>query len=189
MKSIHILNSQKLKENLTHLKIEGKLIVWKEKLHKGNVIADVASDAFWKNRYNYFEKTHLIDKLTYFNKNIKPIVCIEDLPKNTNLFFWASDNLKNQINLLALCTYALKYYRKDINYFVVYTINKNYLKANEIIKIKLSRNALLFAKQAWELWAKKDLKQLQEFNFNREKRFNQLQPALTKYINARTKAT
>lgn len=175
--NIYISNNKVLQ-----IPIKGNVIIWDEQLDKGPLVADVGSDSFWKIRYQYYQETFQTNKLIYFDNYIKPIVFIEDLPKNATIIIYAKKDLREQINTLALCTYLLKYYRKDVKYFITHIETEKPLDIVLQNSIRLSRNALLFAKQAWKLWVKKDIKQLQEFNFDKEIRFPFLQNAITKYL-------
>lgn len=181
--SIHLFIGNTSKSPFKLADLKGKLVFWNEQLHKGPLIADIGSDIFWKIRYQYYQETFQTNKLIYFDNYIKPIVFIEDLPKNATITIYARKDLREQINILALCTYLLRYYRKDVKYFITYIETEKSLDIVLQNSIRLSRNALLFAKQSWELWVKKDIKQLQEFNFSKEKRFPFLQAVITAFLN------
>lgn len=146
---IHIV--EKNNNILPLLKSEKEnIIIFNEEFYNGNVSKNVGSDSFWKKRYAYFEKKG-ISKLHYFDNTIKPLTTIQFISNRTNLFLWFSNTEHNKINLAALLTYLLSYYRKDINYYLITTNSKiNNIQEQEQHKIRLSRNKLLEEQKKWE---------------------------------------
>jgi len=192
---IHVLNSEKTAQQFEQVNLIGERIIFNETLNEGPIHKDVGSDAFFKLRYAYFEKEYQIDKLAYFDASIKPLVKLEDADDYNKVVLWFNYNLVNQINMLAVCTYLLKNYRKDNQYYLVSigeneksklifsdNVSKKYEELHQH-KIKLSRNNLLYAKECWDIFVNNDKKELENFNFNKSDKFKYLQKAIQQYLN------
>lgn len=194
--TVHIVNGDSTAQILSKTSIEGEVIVWREMLCEGDLHKDVGSDKFWLARYNYFENEVGVPRLEYFDKSIKEIQKIEGISKNSEVVLWFEYDLFCQVNLLALCTYLLKFYRKDIKYSLVctgrekgkealqslsdYSLNEyEYLQNN---KVNLSRNNFLFAEECWNLFVENNRQKLKEFDFNRSLKFNYLQMAINQHL-------
>ena len=195
-KTIHIVNGDSTAQILSKTSIEGEVIVWREMLCEGDLHKDVGSDKFWLARYNYFENEVGVPRLEYFDKSVKEIQKIEEISKNSEVILWFEYDLFCQVNLLALCTYLLKIYRKDIKYSLVCTGRENgkealqslsdyslkeyeYLQNN---KVNLSRNNFLFAEESWNLYVENNEQKLKEFDFNRSSKFTYLQVAMNQHL-------
>ena len=119
--TLHILNGDVSADILTNSSIEGDIIVWREMLCEGELHKNIGSDEFWKSRYNFFQNEIGIEKLDYFDKTIRELVKLEDLSDYKSVFLWFEFDLFCQVNLMALCTFLLKSYRKDIVYRLICT--------------------------------------------------------------------
>jgi hypothetical protein len=193
--SIHVLNGEKIALQFEQVNLIGEQVVFNETLSEGPIDKDVGSDAFFKLRYAYFEKEYQIDKLTYFDTSIKPLVKLENADAYNKVVLWFDYNLVSQINMLAVCTYLLKNYRKDNQYYLVCVGEKeksqlifsdNISKKYEELyqhKIKLTRNNLVYAKECWDLFVNNDKEELENFNFNKSDKFKYLQKAIQHYLN------
>lgn len=195
-KKLHILNGDSTSQIFSKTDINGDVIIFREMLCDGPLYKDVGSDEFWKSRYTFFEEEMGISKIDYFDKTIKELIKIEDISSYDEVILWFEYDLFCQVNLMALCVYLLKYYKKNINYYLVCTgeeHGRQHLQAlsdysiNEYLKlfkkkIKLSRNDLLFIQQCWEKYVINDQMQLKEFNFNKNTKFKYLQMAIDQHL-------
>ncbi len=195
-KILHILNGDSTCTIFKKSSLPGDVIIWREMLCEGPVVKDVGSDQFWKERYSYFENELGIKKLDYFDKTIKEIIQLEDVSNYKEIVLWFEYDLFCQVNLLALCTYLFKSFRKDIQYFLVCTgkeKGKSQLQTladyspNEYQnlyqkKTKLSRNDFLFAQKAWAVYVENDINSLKAFDFNKSKKFIYLQAAIDQHL-------
>ncbi len=195
-KILHILNGDSTYAIFKESSISGDVVIWREMLCEGTVVKDVGSDQFWKERYSYFKNEFGVDKLDYFDKTLKEIIKLQDVSDYREVVLWFEYDLFCQINLMALATYLLKSYRKDIKYFLVCTgkeKGKTQLlsladyspKEYEDLyqnKIKLSRNDLLFAQIVWEIYSENDADSLKSFDFNQSKKFIYLQAAIDQHL-------
>jgi hypothetical protein len=165
-------------------------------LCEGPLQKEVGSDNFWKCRYSFFENELAVSKLEYFDKTISEIIKIEDIANYHEVVLWFEYDLFCQVNLLALCTYLLKFYRKDVNFSLICTGKEKgkdqlqtladyspdeykYLYQN---KIRIVRNHLLFAQNAWEVYVENDINALKTFDFNQSKKFVYLQAAIDQHL-------
>ncbi len=195
-KTLHILNGDSTAQIFSRSTIQGDVIIWREMLCEGSLHKDVGSDVFWKKRYAFFEVEIGVSKIEYFDKTIKELIKIEDASNYNKIVLWFEYDLFCQVNLMALCVFLLKYYRKDINYYLVCTGHekgKSYLQTLSDYssdeyqtlykdKIKLTRNNLLFAKQSWELYVENNKETLKEFDFDQCSKFNYLQQAINQHL-------
>lgn len=194
--TIHIVNGDSVLPILTKSGIEGDIIVWREMLCDGPVCVKVASDTFWKKRLDYFEKELGVPKVEYFDKTIKELLKLEDLSNYNELVMWFEFDLFCQVNLMALCTFLYKNYRKTITYNLV-CIGK--VKGNDKLhsltdfspedfkglynnKLKLNKTDLEYAKECWEVYAKNNVEKVQVFDFNKNIKFPYFQSAMNQHL-------
>ncbi len=194
--TIHVLNGDSTVPIFAKSQIPGDVIVWRELLCEGPIHTIVGSDKFWKERYAYFENELSVSKLEYFDKTIKELVKLEDLPKLSEVVLWFEYDLFCQVNLLALCSYLLQYYRKDLTYYLVCAgkvKDKVHLQPlsdfspDEFAtlygrKIKLTKNNLLFAEKCWNIYVENDIERLKNFDFDQCVKFRYLQDAMNQHI-------
>jgi len=123
-------------------------------------------------------------------------VKLDDLSNYNEVVLWFEYDLFCQVNLLALCTYLLKSFRKDINYYLVCTgkeKGKNQLQSLSDYnskdykflfenKLKLTKNNLLFAETCWNLYVENDFEKLKNFDFNKVSKFAYLQLAINQHL-------
>lgn len=193
---VHILNGDSTSYTIKEGGIKGDTIVWREMLVEGPLDKNFGSDTFWKKRYSFFENELGVSNLEYYDKTIKEITKIEDLTSYNEVVLWFEFDLFCQVNLIALCSYLLQYYRKDINYYLVCTGKEKdklglqslsdyhpsfYLNLLEN-KIKLTRHDLLFADECWQVFVKNKEYSLQRFNFKKNTKFKYLQPAIDQHL-------
>ena len=194
--SIHVLNGDAILPIFQNSGIKGELVIWREMLCDGPIVDEVASDDFWKNRYDFFEKELEISKLEYFDKTIKETLKLDDLAIYDEVVMWFEYDLFCQVNLLALCSYLLQNYRKDVIYNLVcvgrvkgknswQTLSdftaEEYLNLYEN-RIKISKNNLIFANQAWKLYVQNNYKEIADFNFSKAGKFTYLQGAMNQHL-------
>ena len=195
-KKLHILNGDSIAHIFSKTSIQGDLIIWREMLCDGFLHKNVGSDEFWKKRYTFFEEEMGIAKIEYFDKTIKEIIKLEDVCDYDEIVLWFEHDLFCQVNLMALCVYLLKYFRKNINYYLVcagHERGKQYLQTLSDYspieyqtlyknKIKLTRNDFLFAQQCWEIYVTNDLQELKQFEFKKNVKFEYLQLAMDQHL-------
>jgi hypothetical protein len=165
-------------------------------LCEGPVQKEVGSDKFWRSRYSFFENELGVSRLEYFDTTIREIIKIEDIAIYKKVVLWFEFDLFCQINLLALCTYLLKFYRKDTKYSLVCVGKEEGKKTLQSLSdyspgeyqdlldksLKLSRNNLLFAEECWNLYVENDRQKLEEFDFNKSSKFKYLQLAFNQHL-------
>ena len=195
-KTLHILNGDSTAQFFSKSTLQGDVIVWREMLCEGSLHNDVGSDEFWKKRYDFFENEVGVSKIDYFDKTIKEFIILEDVSSYNELILWFEYDLFCQVNMMALCVYLLKYYKKNINYYLVCTGHEkgkqnlqtlSDYSSNEYPtlyenRVKLSRNNLLFIEQCWNLYVENNLEELKLFDFNKQDKFMYLQKAITQHL-------
>ncbi len=195
-KILHILNGDSTATILAKSSVSGDVIIWREMLCEGPLQNEVGSDKFWITRYSYFEKVLGVSKLEYFDKTIKEIIRIEDIANYNEVVLWFEYDLFCQINLLGLCTYLFKFYRKDVKFSLICTGKEEGMKSRQTLsdycpegyqtlqdnRLRLSRNDLLFAEECWSLYVENDKQKLKEFDFNKSSKFKYLQIAIDQHL-------
>ena len=193
---VHILNGDSTSYAIKEGGIKGDTIVWREMLVEGPLDKNFGSDAFWKKRYSFFENELGVSNLEYYDKTIKEIIKIKDLTSYNEVVLWFEFDLFCQVNVIALCSYLLQYYRNDINYYLVCTgKEKDKLGMQSLSdyhpsfysnllenKIELTRHDLLFAEECWQVYVKNDEYDLRRFNFKKNTKFKYLQPAIDQHL-------
>ena len=194
--TLHITNGDSTAEILKRTSIKGNIVVWREMLCEGPICKEVGSDEFWMERYNYFEKELEVSKLEYYDKTIKEIQKLEDVSGYSEVVLWFEFDLFCQVNLMALCTYLLKSFRKNTTYNLVCT---GRIKGEEKLKsladfsvdefanlydnkTSLSKTNLEFAQNCWNVYVNDDIEELKSFNFNKQSKFRYLQKAINQHL-------
>jgi hypothetical protein len=195
-KTLHIVNGDNTAEILKQTNLFGDILVWREMLCEGPICKLVSSDEFWKLRYAYFEENYGVSKLEYFDKTIKEIIQLDNLEGYTEVVLWFEFDLFCQVNLMALCTYLLTSFRKDIAYGLVCTgkvkgkermqsladfSTEEFPKLYEN-KLKITRHNLLFAEACWTIFVENNIEKLTAFNFNKSSKFKYFQLAMNQYL-------
>jgi len=193
---LHILNGDSTAYIFAKSNILGDVIVWREMLSEGPLDKDIGSDKFWRIRYSFFENEIDTTRLDYFDRTIKEIIRIENIGNYNEVVLWFEFDLFCQVNLMGLCTYLLKFYRKDIKYSLVCTGKEEGKRSLQTLtdynpesyqgllknSITLSRNNLLFAEQCWNLYVENDKEKFKEFDFDRSYKFSYLQMAINQHL-------
>ncbi len=156
-------------------------IVFHENFSEGAVSKDVGSDEFWKKRYSFYKEKYKISKLDYYDMTIREFVKFQDVSEFDEIFLLFNTDISNQINMLAICSYLLQSFRKDVKYSLVY-IDSNSDKNTSKNKINLSRTNLEFAQEFWNVFAGKKIEKVKEINFNKSPKFPHLQNAMDSYF-------
>lgn len=194
--TLHITNGDSTAEILKRTSIKGNIVVWREMLCEGPICKEVGSDEFWMERYNYFEKELEVSKLEYYDKTIKEIQKLEDVSGYSEVVLWFEFDLFCQVNLMALCTYLLKSFRKNTTYNLVCT---GRIKGEEKLKsladfsvdefanlydnkTSLSKTNLEFAQNCWNVYVNDDIEEVKSFNFNKQSKFRYLQKAINQHL-------
>lgn len=194
--SIHVLNGDAILPIFQNSGIKGEIAICREMFCEGPILEQVASDDFWKQRYAFYEKYLNVGKLEYFDKTIKEILKIEDLAIYDEIVLWFEYDLFCQVNVIALCSFLLQNYRKDVTYNLVCVgrvkgktnlqslsdfSSEEYLELYNN-RVKLTKNNLVFADQAWKLYVQNNYKDLSDFNFSKSGKFIYLQAAINQHL-------
>lgn len=180
---LHVVNGDSTAEILKQSNLQGEIIVWRELLCEGPLEKEVGSDDFWMKRYDYFKNNFGVERLEYYDKTIKEIIQLEDLEGVNEVILWFEFDLFCQINLMAVCSYLLQSFRKDVKYSLVCV---GYKKGKEGLqsladytseefpkllenKLNITKSNLEFADEIWKVYVKNDKKELENFNFKHSK--------------------
>ncbi len=194
--TLHIVNGDSTAAILQQSSLSGHLLVWREMLCEGPLAKNIDSDLFWTQRYAYFEENYQISRIEYFDKTIKEILKIHEIADYEEVVLWFEYDLFCQINLLGLLTYLLNYYNKSVRYRLVCvghkSLNNKHLLSDyspeeySLLyenRLKISRNDLRFAQEAWQVYATNKKEQLKSFDFSVNKKFPYLSKAIAAHLN------
>jgi len=196
-KQLHILNGDSTADLFVKSGLTGEIAVCREFFCDGPLDFEVGSDVFWKKRYSFFEEEFNVGKLEYFDKSIKEFLKFEDLVAGSELVLWFEFDLFCQVNLLAICTFLLENFRKDVSYYLVctgyskdkstllslsdYTADEYAILYND--KVKITKHDLEFAKKCWEVFVKNEEQEIRSINFKGGKKFLYLEMAFEQHLN------
>ena len=189
---IHIVNGDFTKSSLEQSNLEGEIVVWRELLSDGPVSEPVFSDQFWQARYDYFEQELGVSRLEYFDKTIKELLKAEYLEEVDEVVLWFEYDLFCQVNLMALCSFLLEHFRKDVKYSMVCVGREKGRDGWQTLadyapeafaslyesRINMSRASFEYAHKCWNVYAQKDKEAIQNFNFRKNKRFKYFHVAM-----------
>ncbi len=188
-KTLHVFCSKKAQTIFNDSTIKGDSLLFDEKLTEGELTIDIFSDIFWSKRYEYFEKTHQVSKLEYFDSVIKPILQLEDLNGYTEITLWLDFAKESQINLIAFGAYFANTFSKDIQYNLVCSgkhkgrdalqklidYNSSEFSILYSYKVKLTLPNLEYLQNCWEAYITKNI----EFDFSKfSNKFRYLQQVM-----------
>ena len=187
--NIHILLSSELNDFFENQNSSTKIISWLDDFSQGPILAEFGSDSFWIKRYAFVEEKFNINHLQYFDSTIKPIVFLQDLSGIQEVILWSSNTIASQVNLLAVGSYLMASFRKDVRFTLV-NLNKEKLNNTNKINfntekenkgIKITRNNILFLHNCWLTLVKNSAKDIQVNSFEHGK-FPFLKKQISKYI-------
>jgi len=195
-RQLHILNGDSTAERFENSGLTGILAVCREFFCDGPLENEVGSDLFWKKRYAFFEKEFDIEKIEYFDTTIKEFLKFEVIDGYKEVVLWFEYDLFCQVNMLAVCAFLLKNYKKDMFYYLVCTGTSNEstrmltladYSAEEyqnlyINKVKLTRHDLEFARACWSVFVNNDQKEMKSFDFGKGKKFQYLKGAFKQQL-------
>lgn len=189
----HIATNKKLANQIFGFFQNEILVVFDEVLSEGPIQQEFASDEFWKLRYEFYEKEKGISKLEYFDKTIKELLKIEELTTEDEVTIWLENTLICQLNFLAICTFLLQNYRKDISYNFIIVKNKitseNEFNKERASKLKLTRSNLLLASACWKSVSENNSKLFESQNISKYPKFRKLEIILQSYFKKASNAT
>jgi len=194
--SLHIVNGDSTASVLSNSNIKGDIVVWREMLCEGPLDTDVGTDKFWKLRYDFYEQELGVKKLEYFDRSIKEIIKLEDLKGYTDITLWFEFDLFCQVNLMALCSYLIKSYQKDIRYYLVCTGEDKNRKTMQFLsdykpeswqdlfnnRLKINKKELNYSQSCWNIFVKNNLEELQNFDFDQNFKFPYFQAAMQQHL-------
>lgn len=100
---LHILNGDGTANTFKQADIPtDKIIIWREILSEGPIIAHHSPIDFWQARQHYIAQTYNEDVGTYVEKVTLEVKCLETYPQHEEVVLWFEHDLLCQVNLLYL---------------------------------------------------------------------------------------
>ncbi|PTQ99948.1 hypothetical protein C8P68_102779 [Mucilaginibacter yixingensis] len=100
---LHILNGDAMLPDFQEAGIEGDILVWREALCEGSLIADISSLEFWDDRSEWIGKTYGETKAGYNHKMLDELAKLDH--SYTEIILWFEFDLFCQANLLGALAY------------------------------------------------------------------------------------
>ncbi|TXD51719.1 MULTISPECIES: DUF1835 domain-containing protein [unclassified Polaribacter] len=193
---LHITNGDSTTNYLQKLKFSGEFITWREMLCEGKTTADVGSEAFWKNRFDFFKTTYKVSKRKFINYTLKEY---RNLCKNKNqkeIVLWFEHDLFCQINMLAVISW-LKRYRKGYHISLVCSgklgnskkmfslpeLNEKQLNSHFKNRVELTQDDIEYADYIWQLYCSDSPLRLETiYKFNPMSPFQYLATAIEAHL-------
>ncbi|MDO4228591.1 MAG: DUF1835 domain-containing protein [Capnocytophaga sp.] len=184
-KVLHITGNKNTTEMLKKMEVKSEVITWNEMLCDGKTSTDIGSEIFWKNRYNFFKNEYNTGKLSFIDSILKEYRNLCNQKTQDEVVLWFSDNLQNQINMIAVMSW-LKKYRKGIQISWVknYTDNSTHkeLKINYESRIQLNQDDVEYADYIWQLYCSDSPLQLEMHIKNSQTNLTALHSALELHL-------
>lgn len=134
MRTFHILNGDCLAENFPK-NLEGESIIWREALIDG----PVSDNSFFENRKK-FVKENYDSESDYDELVIKEFQRIQNIPEDSDVFFWFEDDLFCQVNFWFLIS-ILNLDKKNIFRIFPKNKKKGFAESDENDLLKLFHSA------------------------------------------------
>ena len=166
MKSLlHITNGDSFTSRLQSLPVKGDIITWREMLCEGKTLCAVGSEAFWKTRFEFFNKNYKVSKSWFVEKTLKEYRSLCNHKQQDQIVLWFEYDLFCQINMLAVLSW-LKTHRRHAEISLVCSGKEddtdrlyalNHLSDEQLLKLYENRTVLTqddieYADYVWQLY-------------------------------------
>lgn len=106
---LHITNGDSFTSLLRTLNLKGDIVTWREMLCEGKTVTDVGSEAFWKVRYEFFNKVYNVTKKKFIDLTLKEYRNLCNNKKQQEIVLWFEYDLFCQINMIAVLNWLKKH--------------------------------------------------------------------------------
>jgi hypothetical protein len=193
---LHITNGDSTTNYLQKLKFSGEFITWREMLCEGKTTSDVGSEAFWKNRFEFFKTSYNVSKQKFINYTLKEYRNLCNEKNQKEIVLWFEHDLFCQINMLAIISW-LKRYRKGYHISLVCCgkvgnskkmlgfpeLNETQLKSHFKNRIELTQDDIEYADYIWQLYCSESPLRLETvYKYNPMSPFQYLATAIEAHL-------
>lgn len=193
---LHITNGDFTTNYLKELNFSGDFITWREMLSEGKTTTDVGSEAFWKNRFEFFKTSYKVSKQKFIEYTLKEYRNLCNKKSNKEIVLWFEHDLFCQINMLAVLSW-LNRYRKgyDISLicsgkignstkmYSISELNKNQINNHFKNRVALSQDDIEYADYIWQLYCSDSPLRLETvYKFNPMSPFHYLATAIEAHL-------
>ena len=178
--ALHITNGDAFSNYFKKLSISGTVVTWREMLCEGKTLHTVGSEDFWKERFDFLNKTYKVSKKSFIDYTLKEYRNLCKQKSQEEIVLWFESDLFCQINLLGVLSW-LKTHRK---YTQISVVSNTRSKTNEsskgfcelsVLELQslydqrtfLNQDDIEFADYAWQLYCSDNpirLAQLSNYN-------------------------
>ena len=193
---LHITNGDFTTKRLENLKIDGKIITWREMLCEGKTTADVGSEKFWRTRFDFLKSSYKTSKKTFIDYTLKEFRSLCNQKEQDEIILWFEHDLFCQVNMLAVISW-LKRYRKGRQISLVCSgkiknqdklfglseLSDKQLKQHYANKITLTNDDIEYADYIWQLYCSDSPLQLENaYKLNQNLTFSYLEKAIKDHL-------
>jgi hypothetical protein len=193
---LHITNGDNTTNYLKKLKFSGEFITWREMLCEGKTTTDVGSEAFWKNRFDFFKTSYKVSKHKFIEYTLKEYRSLCNKKNQKEIVLWFEYDLFCQINMIAVLSW-LKRYRKGYQISLVCSgnfgnskkmyalpeLNEKQIQNHFKNRIELSQDDIEYADYIWQLYCSDSPLRLETiYKFNTNSPFKYLATAIEAHL-------
>ncbi|WP_397446599.1 DUF1835 domain-containing protein [Polaribacter sp. R77954] len=193
---LHITNGDSTTNYLKKLKFSGEFITWREMLCEGKTTTDVGSEAFWKNRFDFFKTSYKVSKQKFIDYTLKEYRNLCNKKSQKEIVLWFEYDLFCQINMIAVLSW-LKRYRKGYHISLVCSgkvgksklmyalpeLNEKQIQDHYKNRIELSQDDIEYADYIWQLYCSDSPLRLETvYKFNTNSPFKYLASAIEAHL-------
>lgn len=162
---LHITNGDTTTQLLNKLKINGKIITWREMLCEGQTTTEVGSESFWRTRFEFLKSSYKVTKKTFIDYTLKEYRSLCNQKNQDEIVLWFEHDLFCQVNMLAVISW-LKRFRKGRKISLIQSgfigVSKKLRSLSELTnnqinklydnRIELSIDDIEYADYIWQLY-------------------------------------
>ena len=193
---LHITNGDYTTNYLKKLNFSGEFITWREMLCEGKTTADVGSENFWKNRYDFFKTAYKLSKQNFIDYTVKEYRNLCNKKSQKEIVLWFEYDLFCQINMIAVLSW-IKQYRKGYNIslvssgkvgnyknmFAIPELNEKQIQNHYNNRIELTQDDIEYADYIWQLYCSDSPLRLETiYKFNPMSPFQYLASAIEAHL-------
>ncbi|WP_187260614.1 DUF1835 domain-containing protein [Pontibacter beigongshangensis] len=183
VKTLHILNGDASVAAFEAAALPGDVIVWREIMSEGPLVAQCKDDACWELRQEYIQQHYAETAEVYKAKVLDVLLQLRQLYGYKEVLLWFDTDLMCQINLLFLLNYIKPQHHQTLQMATPAHTPVSLLSVAEIQRtysnrITLKPDDLALAHQLWQAYADESPLLLQEIVQGEMSPFQYLQEAL-----------
>lgn len=184
VKTLHILNGDASMAAFEAAALPGDVMVWREIMSEGPVVAQAKDEAFWEMRQEYIFQHYAEGAEAYKAKVLDVLLQLKHLHGYKEVLLWFDTDLMCQINLLFLLYYIKPQHHQTLQmatpeHLPVSQLSVSEFQSTYAHRVVLQADDLSLAQQLWQAYADESPLLLQELLQGDFSPFRYLQEALS----------